>query len=77
MSSRPQFFDILSSQNESRSKEMLFKIYYFVNYSENYFYWIIFHITLNGISESFILISFESVLAFFTEHACSLFQIIG
>ncbi|XP_043462007.1 uncharacterized protein LOC122498378 [Leptopilina heterotoma] len=73
----PQFLDIVLPLNETRPKKLPFQMYYFVNYSEDYFYWIMLHISFNAVLEMCILIGSESILAVFTEHACALFKIIG
>ncbi|XP_051173009.1 putative odorant receptor 85d [Leptopilina boulardi] len=77
MAVTPQFLDIVLPLNESRPKNLPFQMYYFCNYSEDYFYWIMLHISFNAIVEMCILIGSESILAVFTEHACALFKIIG
>lgn len=77
VSSTPDVYNIFLSLNDSRLKEFPFQTYYFVNYSEKYFYLMTFHFSFNRILETFISISFESVLACSIEHACGLFKKIG
>lgn len=77
MAVTPQLLDMVLPLNESRPKKLPFELYYFVNYSEDYFYWIMLHVFCNSILEMSILIASESILAVFTEHACAIFKIIG
>ncbi|XP_043462082.1 putative odorant receptor 85d [Leptopilina heterotoma] len=77
MSVVPQFLDIVLPLNETRTKKLPYQMYYFADYSDDYFNWVMLHISFNAILEMCILIGSESILAVFTEHACALFQIIG
>ncbi|XP_043473329.1 uncharacterized protein LOC122505641 [Leptopilina heterotoma] len=77
MSSTPQFFNMILPVNESRTNQLPCHVYYFFNYSEKYFYWIIVHFSFNTLLETVIFIVFESVLAVSIEHACGLFKKIG
>ena len=77
MSVTPQILDIFLPLNESRPKKLPYQVYYFVNYSDEYFYWILSHILFNAISQMCVLIGSESILAVFTEHACGVFKVIG
>lgn len=73
-----QILDIIVPLNESRPKVLPVEIYYFINYSEDYYYyWIMLHMALNGVLQAFSIICFESGLAFLAEHACCIFKITG
>ena len=72
----PQFLDIILPLNESRIKKLPYEVYYFINYSDSYFCWIMSHISLTSTLEMFIFIGSESILGVFTEHACGLLKII-
>ncbi|XP_051172965.1 uncharacterized protein LOC127289208 [Leptopilina boulardi] len=77
MSITPQILDIVFPLNESRPKTLPTQMYYFTDYSEKYYYWIIIHIGFTATLQMCVLIGSESILAIFTEHACALFKIIG
>ena len=77
MSVSPQILDVILPLNESRLKKLPYQVHYFINYSDDYFYWIISHILFNAILEMCVFIGSESILAVFTEHACGIFKIIG
>ncbi|XP_051173010.1 odorant receptor 13a-like [Leptopilina boulardi] len=72
----PQILDIVYPLNETRSKTLSLEVYFFVN-SEDYFYFIFFHIAINLICQFFIFVGFESSFAIVIEHGCALFEIIG
>lgn len=63
--------------NESRTKELPFQVYYFINYSKEHFYWVVLFFSFSFCLDAPIYISFESLFVCSIEHACGLFKIIG
>ncbi|XP_043464189.1 uncharacterized protein LOC122499757 [Leptopilina heterotoma] len=69
--------NIIVPLNESRPRDLPFPVYYFVDYSEDHFYWVVLYVAFNSFWIITIYITFESVLATSIEHACGLFKLIS
>ncbi|XP_053981999.1 uncharacterized protein LOC128878119 isoform X2 [Hylaeus volcanicus] len=68
--------DIVMPLNETRPRQQVFKLYYFVN-NDDHFFPIYFHASICSICAILMIITFDSVFMVISHHASGLFAICG
>ena len=72
----PQFLDLILPLNESRPRKILYHTEYYLD-AENNFYWIFMHGYIASSLSIVILVSVDTMLMVFIEHACGILAILG
>ncbi|XP_051169096.1 uncharacterized protein LOC127286641 [Leptopilina boulardi] len=72
----PQILDILIPLNETRPKKLAANVKYFFSWEE-YFYYVVLHLTISSVVEVAVVIGCRSTFSVFIEHACGLFANVG